>query len=440
LTHRLFLEQLEDRLTPSAIGTPNQNFVAQVFLDVLGRQVDSAGLALWSSKLDQGASPSDVVRGIEGSTEFRTLEVEAQYHQFLERDADPTSLSNALAFLEGGGSSRQLATSILASPEFFQHNGNDNDRFLSDVYEHVLGRAVDADGRAGWDQVFAANVPRDVIAGLILHGVESSQREVVQRYQTFLHRLADPNGLATMTALERSAGDEAVIAAITGSSEYFQLAQLSTPTTTTLLSSGNPSGQGQPVTFMALVSPPTGVTFIPTGTVTFLVDGTVAQQTPLSNGSASFTTATLTTGAHTITALYTGDARFASSSQELIQTVAVNVTQTTTTLMSSSNPVAINVPVTFTATVSPTAAPGTIDFLVDGILMQMSAVVNGMATYTTQFAIPASHQVVANFISSSPNFSNSSSNVVKQQVTFVDTDNDGDATFGQDQGGDAEGI
>src|SRR5262249_1252600 len=72
-------------------------------------------------------------------------------------------------------------------------------------------------------------------------------------------------------------------------------------TTTTLVSSLNPSSVGQPVTFTATVSatPPGGGT--PTGTVTFTVDGGSPVAVTLSGVQATFTTSTLTQGTHTIT-------------------------------------------------------------------------------------------------------------------------------------------
>jgi Bacterial Ig-like domain (group 3)/Beta-propeller repeat len=90
-------------------------------------------------------------------------------------------------------------------------------------------------------------------------------------------------------------------------------------TTTTLASSLNPSKVGQSVTFTARVTPEFGGN---TGTVTFY-DGTTALKTVyLSADVAKFTTSTLTSGAHTIKATYTGNVDFdGSPSAPLTQTV-----------------------------------------------------------------------------------------------------------------------
>src|SRR3979409_1120111 len=80
---------------------------------------------------------------------------------------------------------------------------------------------------------------------------------------------------------------------------------------TTLISSRNPSALGQAVTFTATVKPASG-TVTPTGTVTFNDGATVLGSGPLSGGTATFTTSGLGAGVHSITAVYGGDASFAS--------------------------------------------------------------------------------------------------------------------------------
>jgi hypothetical protein len=97
-------------------------------------------------------------------------------------------------------------------------------------------------------------------------------------------------------------------------------------TTTTLSSSANPSSVGQPVTFTAIVGVVAPGAGTPTGTVTFKDGNTVLGTASLQvvNGvvQAIFTTSSLTKGKHTITAVYSGDADFLSStSASLTQTV-----------------------------------------------------------------------------------------------------------------------
>lgn len=91
----------------------------------------------------------------------------------------------------------------------------------------------------------------------------------------------------------------------------------STPTTTGLASNLNPSVLGSIVTFTATVSPS-----VATGTVTFKNGITTIGTGTLSSGTATFATGALAVGAHSITAVYEGDATYASStSSPVSQTV-----------------------------------------------------------------------------------------------------------------------
>jgi len=89
--------------------------------------------------------------------------------------------------------------------------------------------------------------------------------------------------------------------------------------TTALTSSLNPSKSGQSVTFTATVTGKFGGS--PSGSVAFN-DGTKLLKTvTLNSGAARYTTTTLTSGTHSIKAVYSGDTSFKASSASLSQKV-----------------------------------------------------------------------------------------------------------------------
>jgi phospholipase C len=92
-----------------------------------------------------------------------------------------------------------------------------------------------------------------------------------------------------------------------------------------LTSSQNPTDQGQSVAFTATVGC-SNVT--PSGTVTFTVDGTAGTPVTLSSGTATFTTSTLTTGSHSVTAAYSGDANCGSATSSMLTQVVNAATVT----------------------------------------------------------------------------------------------------------------
>lgn len=93
-------------------------------------------------------------------------------------------------------------------------------------------------------------------------------------------------------------------------------------TTTMLASSSTSIVSGDSVTFTATVKAASG-TEAPTGTVTFL-DDTAKIGSAAINGSgvATLTTTTLSIGGHSVTAAYSGDQNFASSTSDAV-TVSV---------------------------------------------------------------------------------------------------------------------
>ncbi len=81
-------------------------------------------------------------------------------------------------------------------------------------------------------------------------------------------------------------------------------------TTTVLTFSANPVASGASVTMTATVSSSNGT---PTGTVSFYDGGTLLGTGTVSSGVATFSTSSLSTGTHTITATYSGDTNFSTS-------------------------------------------------------------------------------------------------------------------------------
>ena len=205
-------------------------------------------------------------------------------------------------------------------------------------------------------------------------------------------------------------------------------------TTTEVVSSLDPSYVGDPVTFMATVAPVLG-TGTPTGTVTFKIAGATTVAT-LSGGTAAFTTSTLPAGTHALTADYSGDATYGSSSDLSSQTV--NKRASTTAVTSSLEPSRETLSVTFTATVRPASATGTIQFRIDGAdVGAAQAVVGGQATYTTTTLTIGSHVVIASYggdgallASTSPSITQTVLPPLRASVTVV-TSNGNPATFGQ---------
>jgi uncharacterized repeat protein (TIGR03803 family) len=133
-------------------------------------------------------------------------------------------------------------------------------------------------------------------------------------------------GSASLTTSTMKAGKTGVRAVYGGDANFatstsyvFDQLVYKATTTTTVVSSQNPSSLGQSVTFTANITPQFGGKI--TGTVTFYDGTTTLNTVAISGGTAKFSTSTLTSGKHSITATYNGSTNFDSSSASLTQTV-----------------------------------------------------------------------------------------------------------------------
>lgn len=187
-------------------------------------------------------------------------------------------------------------------------------------------------------------------------------------------------------------------------------------TTSIPTSSANPSLFNNSVTFTATVS---GSGAVPTGTVTFK-DGsaTLGSGNLSGSGVATFSTSTLSVATHSITAVYGGDTTYNTSTSAALSQI-VNRATTTTNLTSSAGgqPVTPGTLVTFTATLNPAAATGTVTFSDNGVAFPSGtvALAAGSAAFGTTTLSAGAHNITAVY-NGDTNYATSTSNTVVQSV------------------------
>ncbi len=188
-------------------------------------------------------------------------------------------------------------------------------------------------------------------------------------------------------------------------------------TTTSLNSSPNPSSYGQLVIFTATVTGggPVG----PTGSVRFSASFRVnlGFGNLNSNGMATFSTAALPVGISAITAIYSGDSNYNSStSTPLAQTA--RKASTTATLTSSPNPSNYGQTVTFTLIITPqySGTPtGSAALSLNGRPWINVILENGMAVFNTS-TLPRGTDDIQAVYGGDRNFTGGTSNTVVQVV------------------------
>jgi len=278
-------------LNPSAIGQP-VTFTATVFAASLGAGTPTGTVTFLDGANSIGTAP---LGG--GVANFTTSALSVGNHTIT------TSYS-------GNGNLNGSTGSLTGNPQVV-NKGNTSTTVTTSLNPSVFGQPV----------TFTATVSP------VGSGVGTPTGSV-----TFLdggNSLGTANlgsgGVATFTTSALAGGSHTITASYNGDGNFngsnAQLSQVvnKAGTTTAITSPVNPSDFGQPVTFTATISAVSPGAGTATGTVQFKDNGNNlgVEVTLNAGGSAQFTTSSLTIGNHNITAVYSGDGNFLSSSGSL---------------------------------------------------------------------------------------------------------------------------
>ncbi len=229
-------------------------------------------------------------------------------------------------------------------------------------------------------------------------------------------------GVATLSTTPAASGTLTAVysgdAVYTGATSNTVTVTLKKATPAVMLSATpNPAALGATVTFTATVSETiSGVA--PTGTVQFYVGGALTGAGTLSGGKATYATSALLTGAHSISATYTGGGNYLAASSTSV-TETVNKAAPAVKLSATPNPAALGATVTFTATVSTTTQSvvpaGTVTFFVDSKQAGTGKLSGGKATYSTGALLGGAHSISVTY-GGDANYSAANSTSVTETV------------------------
>jgi sugar lactone lactonase YvrE len=233
---------------------------------------------------------------------------------------------------------------------------------------------------------------------------------------TLLATVPVASGTAVYSSSTLAQGIHNIAIAYSGDSNYLSASSTLTitvlgSTSITVASSLNPALAGQTVTFTATVTPAAA-----TGTVSFYDSSTLLGTATLANGVATYSTATLAQGTHSIQGVYGGNASYNQSYSNVLSEVVKGTT--TVTIASSLNPSTAGSTVTFTAAVSPSAATGSVQFLNGSTVLGTVALSNGSASFATS-SLAAGTQSISAAYTGSASYNASNSSVLLQVVKSV---------------------
>jgi hypothetical protein len=258
---------------------------------------------------------------------------------------------------------------------------------------------------AGTQVTFTATVSPATVGGTVVFTSVGPSGTIT------LGSVAPVNGVASITSSALPSGVSNVTAQYGGSGNYN--ASSSTPlsqtvkvaTTIAVTASPTSSTYGQSVTLRGSVSPSSA-----TGTVQFFQAGSFLGTASVSGGIAILTTAVLPAGTLSLTASYSGDASRASSNSP-VKSFVVAKANATAALSANPSTSRSGQSVTFTATVSPVTASGTMDFMDGNVVIANLALSNGVATFTTSSLSVATHTMRAVYSGDNNHNSDPSSNL-----------------------------
>ncbi|MCX6397575.1 MAG: Ig-like domain-containing protein [Propionibacteriales bacterium] len=204
---------------------------------------------------------------------------------------------------------------------------------------------------------------------------------------------------ASITVSSLSVGQHAISAAYSGDGSFNpstgNVAQqvIRAQTTVTIASSANPAANGEGIQYTATVAPVAPGAGVPTGKVTFYVNGAnLGSSRTLTDGVATSSNfASLTPGTYKITATYNGDGNFVGSTGYLDQGTGQVVTKGNTTMVLSSGPSpsvygdAVTVSTTVSAVAPATRRPtGVVQIWEGGELLGATSLTPASASSTSE--------------------------------------------------------
>jgi hypothetical protein len=210
------MEALEERTLPDA-----SQLVAALYNHTVFRAPGPAEVQSAVAALNAGLSTRQLAWDYLNSPEHFIHVVRADYERLLGRDPEPSAVAGWLVAFQVGASPEALLTQIVASDEFFARSGGTAAAWLNGLYNATLGRGVDAGGLAGWRQAMQAGVSRYAVANALVTSPEADAFTFTNLYQANLLRSPEPSALlGGMAAMENGASSNQLAAGILGSPEF----------------------------------------------------------------------------------------------------------------------------------------------------------------------------------------------------------------------------
>ncbi|WP_421120815.1 DUF4214 domain-containing protein [Aquihabitans daechungensis] len=163
-----------------------------------------------------------VAQAYMGSDEYRGLDVDRVFLEYLRRVSDPGGRTYWIKSLRNGKALWRFRAQLFGSNEYFTKAGGTNASYVTKAYADVLGRAPDASGQTYWTNKLNNGADRGSVALQFINSPEARRRVVDDQFLRFLDRLPVAEEQANwVAALPTVNGEQALIAALVASAAYY---------------------------------------------------------------------------------------------------------------------------------------------------------------------------------------------------------------------------
>ncbi len=190
---------------------------------LLDRVADPGGLGTSVSQLNSGTSPVIVAEGLEFTREYLSDQIAILYDRYLSRTASTAELNFYVSSLYAGHTLESVAVSMLSSSEFTSDYGQNSAVVVDGIYQTSLGRAADTAGAANFLQLLNNGVSRTSVATSFLASTEYFTNLIQADFSANLGRAPEPTAVTFyLTGLQSGVYSQVLMAILLGSTESVQ--------------------------------------------------------------------------------------------------------------------------------------------------------------------------------------------------------------------------
>lgn len=196
------------------------SFADAAFNDFIGRDATASEKNNWIQRINSGTTRYQLVAELTQSDEWAANVVDEMYLDTLGRGPDAGGRAYWINQMRDGMSVARMAALFYGSPEYIAKEGNDLDRWITDLYAELLDRQPDNGGLTYW--VSETNLTTSGSVALRFYQSDESRRARVQGlYQALLGRGTDTGGEDFWAGVLLNGDDLALAANLAASDEYF---------------------------------------------------------------------------------------------------------------------------------------------------------------------------------------------------------------------------